>query len=740
MSQKNQPTIPQAKGSPAGHYLSNLLLAKESIARAVYTVLSTDQTVHQLHADTGLLRIGAVSYPVFVAFAENPAGTGGQAYTTLTLASNPVNGDTMTLGDQDYYFYEYINGKAHSTLTLGGVITPGKHAESVLTTNGTNPGYGENVVIGAKTYRFTDALVRAARGTLTVSDVPHEGTTIVAGTKTYKWRVAIGAGALATGTLTLGANAADGKVVVIGTRTYTFKDTLTGAADEVLVEASASASLDNLIAAITAGAGVGVKYGTGTVAHAVVTAVAGDGDTMVATAKAVGFAGNVASTTDIATSSWASGTLIGGIDAQAANDVLIGASAEISIDNLVLAITGGAGIGTNYGTGTVASTQFTAVKATAATMTVTASTAGAAGNSIATTTTADHCAFGATTLVNGHDMTANDVLIGVSAAITLDNLKSAINGSTGAGTTYATGTTANATVVATDNADTTQKVIARVPGVAANTTGTTTTSATYSWPAATLGDGAGASNPGVAAETVTLDTVTYSFVDVLSETNGASAIANQVLFGADSAAALDNLKLAINLGATIGTNYSTGTVVHPTVTATTNTNSTQVVDAKTAGVAGNSIASTTTIAASSFTSTTLLGGHVHTDEAILIGGTASATQTNVQDAVNGSGVAGTAYSLTLAPNELVYAKDFGTNASQITAKASGTDGDGIETIGTFDSGSNTFSATATSGGSTGRFDDYIPAGDLHEYAIDDSITVVGLLGHGGTATVAVVEH
>lgn len=740
MTQKKHPTIPQAKGSPAGHFLTGMLLAKESIARAVYTVPTTDQVVHEIDEATALLRISAITNGLFVAFAENPSGVAGQAYTTLTLAVNPVNGDTMKFGNQNYYFYEYMNGKAHGTLTLGGVITPGKHAESVLTSNGSNPAYGEVAVIGAKTYRFTDALIRAARQTLNVSNLPTEGQTVTLGSKTYKWRAAIGSGALATGTLTLGANAADGKVVVLGTRTYTFKDTLTGAANEVLVELTASASLDNLIAAITAGAGVGVKYGTGTVAHAVVTAVAGDGDTMVATAKAVGFAGNIASTTDIATSSWGGATLTGGVDIQAANDVLMGANAEAAIDNLVLAITAGTGAGTNYGTGTTANTQATAVKATAATMTATAITPGAAGNSIVTTETSSNITWGNTTLLNGHDMTANDVLIDVSAATTLDNLKSAINATAGVGIKYATGTTANATVVATDNADTTQKIIARTPGTAANTAATTTTSSTLSWPDTTLGGGTGASNPGVAPETVTLDTVTYSFVDVLSETNGAAAIANQILFGADSAAALDNLKLAVNLGATIGTNYSTGTVIHPTVTATTNTNSTQVVDAKTAGIAGNSIVSTTTIAASSFTSTVLAGGHAHTTEAILIGATVGDTQTNVQYAVNGTGTPGTHYSTALVMNELVYAKDFSTNASLITAKAPGAEGDGIATTGTFTSGSNTLSSTVTSGGTGGSFDDFIPAGQQHEYAIDDSVTVVGLIGQGGTATGIVVEH
>lgn len=205
---------------------------------------------------------------------------------------------------------------------------------------------------------------------------------------------------------------------------------------------------------------------------------------------------------------------------------------------------------------------------------------------------------------------AFEVLIGNTAngAEFLDNLKSAINASAGAGTTYGTGTTAHPTVVATTNTDTTQKIVARIPGTAANTAATTETSGELSWAAATLGDGTGASNPGVAPQTVTIGAIVYSFVDVLSETNGAAAIAYQVLFGADSAAALDNLKLAINHGATEGTNYSTGTVAHTQVTATTNTDTAQTVVAVGNSTSYNSVATTETLTNGSWGGATLSGG------------------------------------------------------------------------------------------------------------------------------------
>ncbi len=90
-----------------------------------------------------------------------------------------------------------------------------------------------------------------------------------------------------------------------------------------------------------------------------------------------------------------------------ANDVLIGVSAEACIDNLVLAITHGAGEGTNYGTGTVANPLATAVKASPSTMTVTNLIKGIVGNStpIAETLTNGSFAGGATFLSGGVDGT-----------------------------------------------------------------------------------------------------------------------------------------------------------------------------------------------------------------------------------------------------------------------------------------------------------------------------------------------
>jgi hypothetical protein len=108
-------------------------------------------------------------------------------------------------------------------------------------------------------------------------------------------------------------------------------------------------------------------------------------------------------------------------------------------------------------------------------------------------------------------------------------------------------------------------------------------------------------NPADAA-TVTIGSTVYRFKDT-------TAAAYDVKIGASAAVTLDNLKAAINASGTgDGSDYHTGTLIHPTVTATTNTDTTQVLEAKTAGSAGNAIATTETSTTYSFGAATLTGG------------------------------------------------------------------------------------------------------------------------------------
>lgn len=149
--------------------------------------------------------------------------------------------------------------------------------------------------------------------------------------------------------------------------------------------------------------------------------------------------------------------------------------------------------------------------------------------------------------------TPNEVLIGASAAIALDNLKIAINASGGTiGTEYSLGTTAHPYVTATTNTNTTQVVESRFYGTESNNWMVVEYGTHLSWGAATL-------------------------------TGGAANVLNQVKIGSSAADTLDKLKDAINNTAVVGTegtDYSAGQRAHTQVTATTNTNTAQTVQAR----------------------------------------------------------------------------------------------------------------------------------------------------------------
>lgn len=140
-------------------------------------------------------------------------------------------------------------------------------------------------------------------------------------------------------------------------------------------------------------------------------------------------------------------------------------------------------------------------------------------------------------------------------------------------------------------------------------------------------------------DTVTVDGVTYTFKTALSS----PAQKNQVLIGVSAAVALDNLKIAINAsGGTEGTEYSVGTVAHPTVTATTNTNTTQVVEARDFGTRPNSFITAETSSHLSWGGSTLSGGVANVLDEIKIQASAAVTLDVLKDVINGTALVGTA--------------------------------------------------------------------------------------------------
>lgn len=104
-------------------------------------------------------------------------------------------------------------------------------------------------------------------------------------------------------------------------------------------------------------------------------------------------------------------------------------------------------------------------------------------------------------------------------------------------------------------------------------------------------------------DTVTLGTKVYTFESSLTNVDG------HVKIGASLTATLLNFKNAINLDAgTPGTDYATATTEHPTIEATASNATTVSLRAKSAGTAGNSLATTETSTNASFGGATLSGG------------------------------------------------------------------------------------------------------------------------------------
>lgn len=145
-------------------------------------------------------------------------------------------------------------------------------------------------------------------------------------------------------------------------------------------------------------------------------------------------------------------------------------------------------------------------------------------------------------------------------------------------------------------------------------------------------------------DTVSIEGITYTFKTTLSS----PAQAFEVLIGASAAAALDNLKIAINdTGGTEGTEYSVGTYAHPLVTATTNTNTEQTIEARDYGTRANAYRTSENSSHLSWTSTVMAGGVANVLNEVKIGSSAAETLDFLKDAINNTavtGAEGTAYS------------------------------------------------------------------------------------------------
>jgi uncharacterized protein len=184
-------------------------------------------------------------------------------------------------------------------------------ASCVVNTSGAN--YTSNTVI-----QFTggggsraDAIAVVANGQVAAVAMKKKGL----GYTTVPTATVVDNGAVAAkGTLTLSANVQNNETVTIGAKTYTFQTVLTNIDGNVKIGATASDSLDNLIAAINLTAGSGSLYATATTIHPTVSAAVAVDDRVALTAKSAGFAGNsIATTETLQNGSFAAPTLTDGL-------------------------------------------------------------------------------------------------------------------------------------------------------------------------------------------------------------------------------------------------------------------------------------------------------------------------------------------------------------------------------------------------------------------------------------------
>lgn len=532
----------------------------------------------------------------------------------LTSSGQVSNGDTVTIDGKVYTFQTTltdVDGNVQIGVTQALSMENLRRAINLDGTGGTNYALSTTLhpTVSATDTATSVNITAKAKGTEANSIALSETGALLS------WN---------NPTMTGGLN----DTVTIGTKTYRFQSVLTNVDGNVLIGATASDSIDNLIAAIVLGAGSGTKYAAATTVHPTVTAAAGVGDTMDATAKTSGYEGNSIVTSVVGSVlSWGDPALTGGdndtvtigtktyrfqsVLTNVDGHVLIGATASDSIDNLIAAITLGPGSGTLYAASTTLHPTVTAAAGAGDTMDATAKTTGPSGNSITTTASSATASWGGASLsggvtnfvviggktytlqavltnVNGH------VLIGATASDTIDNLIAAITLGSGAGTLYAASTTLHPTVTAAAGPGDTMIATAKLKGPIGNAITTVVSSAFASWGGANLSGGA--------FDTVTIGGKVYSFQTTLTNVDG------HVKIGATALDTVTNLVAAIMLGVGAGSSYASLTTKHPTVLAAVGTGTTMNVTARYEGTGGNLITTTDTATNASWGSPTLTGG------------------------------------------------------------------------------------------------------------------------------------
>jgi flagellin len=419
---------------------------------------------------------------------------GSAAHNTLTIAgTGPANNDTVTVGTTQYTFVTTLTaGGTQNQVALGG---GGQQALINLAAaiNATSGQSGTEYGIGTTANTLAHAVNSSATVDTVTANINGVGG---AGTGSGVVLVSGTPGDLLAGGATLGAGSGtagvDGDTVAVGGTTYTFVAALasTPTANEVLYGSSVTTALANLVSAVNQGTGEGTNYGPGTVANANVTAAGVTGHL----ATEVQFTANVTGT---------SGDGISGVGS--------GNTAFASLDFTGGADAGTAPIATAGDTVTAGGQTYTFV------------------NALSTTPT------------------AYQVLVESTDVASLTNLENAVNGGTGLGATYSTGTVANTNVTA------------EVGTTAAGLDTLTFTSLTK-----------GLSGNSIATSSTSLQTVNPNAFANSELTGGAAGSVNDLLTQSDAQSALTLINNAVatiaalrgNIGSTVNRLQSASSVIN----------------------------------------------------------------------------------------------------------------------------------------------------------------------------------
>ncbi len=476
----------------------------------------------------------------------------------------------------------------------------------------------------------------AAQGTLTIAE-PVEG------------------GVQAACELTIAEAGQDGDTFTLDDRVYTLETSLSNVDGNIAIGGSEAQTKLNIIAAIDLSGTAGVDYATLMTAHATVTAVSAfTGDLAVFTAVAFGTGGNslVSTETFAGSTNVFDATTFGTEVLGVAHDTFTIASKVYTLQdtltntdgniwdggseaqtklNIVSAINLTGNAGTDYATAMTAHPTVGIATFTTDTAILTADTGGTDGNAIVSTETFAHAnnVFDATTLgtttlgaiadtltidavvytfrdaLTAGVGVANEIFTGVGnkEARTKLNIVAAINGTGVPGRDYSSLTRHHPTVTIADFSTDTAVITYNTAGTGGNSIASTETfyHSNNILDATTLGTQV----LGVAADTMTINDVVYTFVNTLDP-----QAADEILIGTNSAATKANMEQAFGItDGGGGSTHSARFTALNNVTAVAFSSDDMVFTAVQGGVQGNAIPTTETFSGSaSFGSGTFASG------------------------------------------------------------------------------------------------------------------------------------